>query len=266
MRSPKGVFDLRTALSEEVRAAMDEFNAVAEDPMALHRCRVRLKRARALARVGGACAPGLSAVFVDSVRPVMRSLAPHRELLALRDTARAMARSAPRKTAAALASAADSLDSERAGLPELNAEAIRVRLKDLLALALVWPEASARQIRRGARRVERRARRARERWRAALDPSVRHAWRKREKDRYYAAMLLDDAWPGRRRRRIGLRLGDALGDERDAALLMDRIAADPSIAGGGKPARRALKALSRRRRRLARRADALGARLRREAA
>lgn len=265
MRSPS-TFDLRAALTREVRAAMDEFDDCQGDARAMHRCRVRLKRARALARVGAACAPGLSAVFIESTRPVMRALAQPRELLALSDTARALAREAKSKARAALRSAAEQLDAERLALPAVNRETGAARLKDLLALALVWPEASPRQLRRGAMRLERRARRARRRWCGVEGAALRHEWRKREKDRYYAALLLDEAWPARRRRKLGAKLGDVLGQERDTELLRRRLSAQPELAGSPELANKALKALERRRAALAHAGDALGARLRRRAA
>ena len=75
MRSPESAFDLRAALSEELTAAIDELDASSSDFRAVHRCRVRVKRARALARVGHSGAPGLSGVFNDTARGVMRMLA-----------------------------------------------------------------------------------------------------------------------------------------------------------------------------------------------
>lgn len=265
MRSPKAAFDLRGALTDEVRAAVNEFDAVVSDPTALHRCRVRLKRARALARVGRACAPGLSAVFNDTARVIMKALAPTRALTALGNAARECASAAKPKPRQALATAADILDAERQSLPEPDIQSTRARLADLLALAQVWPETSARQIRKGARRIERRARRARRRGRRSDDPARRHEWRKREKDRYFAALLLGEAWPGRLRRKLTARLGDILGEERDTLLLAQRLAADPALASDPTQTKRALKTLARRRAQLARRADALAARLRQDA-
>jgi hypothetical protein len=261
MRSPKSAFDLRAALTDEARAALDDFEAIAGDHAALHRCRVHLKRARALARVGEACAPGLSAVFVDSVRVIMRSLDQPRELDALSEAAREFAKSERSKVAAALSAAAHTLDSERANLADVNAETLRARMRDLLALAQVWPEASPRQIRKGAARVARRAVRARQRGRDSNDLTLRHHWRACEKDRYYAALILGRAWPGRRRRKLGARLGDALGEERNSALLMERLASEPALTGDTKLTQRTLKALGRQRDRLAKRANALGSKL-----
>lgn len=265
MRSPAPAFDLRAALSAELRAAIDEVDAIQDNPKAVHRCRVRVKRARAIARVGRACAPGLSEVFVDSARALMRNLALARDPAALGEAARAAARKGGKQTAAAFETVADAIEQNDAAHTGLNVEAARSGLKDLLALAQVWPEASPRQIRRGARRLDRRARRARRRGVAALDPALRHEWRSREKDRAFAAEILDDAWPGKRRRKSGQKIGDALGGERDSMLLMERIVAEPQLAGDEKAVRRTLKALNRRRAKLALRADALAKRMRRGA-
>src|SRR5690349_17515561 len=115
MRSPGATFDLRASLAEELREALTEIEG-APSRKAVHRCRVRLKRARALARVGRAVAPGLAAVFNDSARAVMRSLAQARELAALADAARSVAKSSGKKRATALAHLADALDTQRRAL------------------------------------------------------------------------------------------------------------------------------------------------------
>ncbi len=261
MRSPGQAFDLRGALSQELHAALIEFDAAAGDAQGVHRCRVRVKRARALARVGSICAPGLSSVFNESARSVMRQLAAARDLAALSEAARTLADRHSKKPARALASIAVRIDEERQALPVMNETALRAGLKDLLALAQVWPEASARQIRRGAKRVIRRARLARRHGCGSDEPANRHEWRKREKDRFFAASLLGHAWPTKRRRKLSEKLGAVLGDERDALLLLERVAAQPSLAGDERGAERAVKALMRRRSKLGRRADRLGARL-----
>ena len=49
MRSPGAAFDLRAALTQELSAAIEEIDTPIPRPAAVHRCRVRLKRARALA-------------------------------------------------------------------------------------------------------------------------------------------------------------------------------------------------------------------------
>jgi CHAD domain-containing protein len=261
LRSPGPAYDLRATMSQELHTAIDELSAANDSPRALHRCRVCLKRARALARVGRVSAPGLSAVFNDTARGMMRMLGLARDATVLSETARAMAQSARGKTAAALESIAANLEAEAAAQAPLNLETARAGLKDLLALAMVWPEASPRQIRRGAQRLQRRARRARLHGLGARCPERRHQWRKRSKDRYYAALLLGPAWPALRKRKLSEKLGHALGLERDALMLIERLKAAPGLAGEGGATKRALKAIRRRRKRLARRADALGARM-----
>ncbi len=259
MRSPGSAFNLRAALTHELRAAAAELEKSESKPKAIHRARVRLKRARALARVGRACAPGLSDVFNDSARAVMRTLAEARDLAALAEAARKSAESADKREATALKAIAEEIDAERAAIGAPDLESVRGGLRDLVALAQVWPEASVRQIERGANRLIRKARIARRRASDASNPERRHHWRKREKDRLFAASLLEDAWPTRRRRKLGAKLGDILGDERDTLLLIEHVLNAPSC--DGKTGKRALNALQRRFAKLSARANDLGARV-----
>ena len=261
MRSPRALFDFRAALSEEVRAAISEFDSSDGRPKAVHRCRVRLKRARALARVGRNGAPGLSAVFEDSAQAVMACLSHERDLTALSEAALDLSKRSRKRAAAALESIAGVIDAERALVKKIDPETVRTALKDLLALAQVWPEPSERQISRGAKHVIRRARKSFKRGVGAPDPVLRHDWRKREKARFYASLLLEHSFPAKRRRKRGERLGHVLGQERDALLLLDRLDANPAMTGSPSGADAARKALHRELAKRARRADKLGARL-----
>jgi hypothetical protein len=260
MRSPGAAFDLRAAMTQDLNAALEELDSRG-GPKALHRCRVRLKRARALARLGKVVAPGLASVFNESARSVMRTLAQAHDLVALADTARLLAETAKEKNAEALVAAADALDAARDALPNFDTQGVRVGIKDLVALAQVWPEPSARQIREGAKRIAKRARRTRRRGRRATEASLRHEWRKREKDRFYAVTLMEDAWPRRRRRKRSETLGHLLGLERDALLLIERLEAEPALAGDASNATRARRALRRYCGSLRKRADKLGGQL-----
>lgn len=257
MRSPGPSFDLRAALIAEVRAAIGELEAEKLEPKVVHRARVRLKRARALARVGRVAAPGLAELFNDSARACMHALAPARDAAALAEAARAAAVREGKKTGQALGAAADALECELHTLSPAEIDSIKNGLRDLAALAQVWPEASTRQIRRGANRLVRRAKRARKTAMGADAAETRHVWRKREKQRLYAAEILGPAWPRKRKRRVSEKLANTLGDERDARLLSARLQDAPAQ----NHAERALKALKRRRKQLARRANKLGRKL-----
>lgn len=256
-------FDLRAAMTQELNAALEELDTPEGGAKAIHRCRVRLKRARALGRVGEVAAPGLAKVFDDSARAAMHELAPARELAALSDVARMHAQTAGAKAAAALTTTADSLEATRLAAPELDHAPVRLALRDLIALAQVWPEPSPRQIRAGAKRIFKRARRARQRGQGVKQVSIRHEWRKREKDRLYAALLLNDAWPAARRLKQGEALTHILGQERDASLLLRRLKGDPALAGNPDERRRAVRVLRKQCARLRRRADKLAARVHR---
>lgn len=258
LRPPGPAFDLSAALTTEIRAAQAAL-ATSLSVKAVHHCRVQLKRARALARLGRVGAPGLAAVFDDSARATMHLLAPAREHAALAAVARRAAKSAPEKAATALNAAADRLDYAPAPAP---AAALEAALKDLHALAQVWPEASARQITRGAEEIVRRARRARRRGLENDDMALRHKWRRREKERLYAAEALGADWPRRRLRKRAARLVDTLGKEHDTLLLIERLCGAPLIANDEAVPKSALKALRRQAKRLRQRADTLGRKLR----
>lgn len=258
MRSPDSAFDLRAALVEEVQTAVEIFESDPTAPKTIHRSRVALKRARTLAAVGSVGAPGLADVFDNGARAIMRAFAISRDNWTLERTARAMSRKVSKKARRELRDLADRAEAFQRTATPLNIEATRAGLKDLLAIAQVWPEATARQVERGVRQVVRRARRT---WRRARhdDTHGRHAWRKHEKARLYAASLLSDAWPRnrRRRRKRNAQLAERLGDERDLTLLMARLTADHPVNGGP----HALRDLRRIRKRLRRRIKKLGRQL-----
>jgi CHAD domain-containing protein len=166
---------------------------------------------------------------------------------------------------------------------------VLAELQAIRARVAAWHLASARGMRLVEPGLERLYRQGRRRYRRAAGGRgnrgrALHEWRKRVKDLRYAAEVLDRqdaAARGARRRgrakgkgakpirelaRAADRLGEALGEEHDLALLAERIRAQGRRGAGparlGRGSRRAiLKVIARRRRRL--RADTLrdGARL-----
>lgn len=260
MRSPLG-FDLRSALAGELRAAVAMLDAAADEPKAVHRCRVHLKRARALSRVGKQWAPGLAKVFNQTARAAMGALAHSRDAAALVETAQAAEKRSRRKSAAAMRALAAAMTQAGAASAAPDLHAASVAIRDLQALAQVWPEASPRQIRAGAKRVSRNARRARDNAMGARDANLRHEWRKREKDRLYAAEILGKAWPGRRDAKARERLCELLGMERDTSRLIERLQAGAVSAGCLDSNARALKALGRQLAKCARKANAVAERM-----
>jgi hypothetical protein len=257
MRSPEAAFDLRSVLAKEVRRAIKAFEKAPASPKAIHSCRIALKRARALAKVGGVGAPGLAEVFNDNARAVMHTLGRARDDWALEKSARKLSKDVGKKSRRELRDLAHRVHTARQAASALNIEGVRASLKDLLAIAQVWPDASPRQVERGARRL---ARKARKLWRRDRDNADgHHQWRKREKDRLYAATLLGAAWPnGRpRRRKANAALAEMLGDERDVLLVMERLARD-RVASRVPDA---LHDLARARKRIAKRAHTLARKL-----
>ncbi len=257
MRSPAPAFDVRTALTAEIRSVQASL-AAPLTAKGVHAGRVGLKRARAIARIGRDGAPGLAAVFDESARAAMRLLAETRANAALAAAAREAAKTQGRKAGAALAVAADRIEfAGGAETPSLR-ETLAGALKDLHALAHVWPEASERQIARAVEAILGRVRRARRRGLASGDPDARHKWRRREKERLYAAEALGADWPRPRQLKRAARVCDALGKERDTLLLLARIETQDLPANAEPAPEAALKALRKRAKHWRRRADKLG--------
>lgn len=144
----------------------------------------------------------------------------------------------------------------RAAIREL--EQARSRLEAWSGAGTGGPE----QLSQAFERIYRRGRRA---LRAATrEPSVEnlHELRKRSKDLWHAAQLLQTSCPGRSRAlaRRAHALSDLLGDEHDLAILHERSRTDPALL---EPAERKLLAslIKRRRKRLRRQALSCAARL-----
>ncbi|HVV34606.1 MAG TPA: hypothetical protein VHC73_15370 [Vitreimonas sp.] len=227
MRSPGAAFDLRAALVEEVQSAAEIFDSNPTKAKTIHRSRAALKRARALAAVGAVSAPGLAEVFDGLARKIMRILARALDNWRLERSARRLAAEVRKKARRELKDLISRAQAFQRTAPALNAEAVRAGFRDLLALAAVWPEASARQVERGARRIARRARKA---WRRGREDhaDARRAWRKLEQTRRRAASLLGSVWPHDvpRRRKHCDALAKTLVRERDVRSVMERLVSD----------------------------------------
>jgi CHAD domain len=247
-------FSWKAALLVEIEAASRAL-ADPDTETAIHQTRVRLKRVRTLARLGRADTVSRNA------RALKYTLSGWRDLTALENAARETATTARRKAAAALIDIATRLSQARLtlGRPAVDdlGAALLLLQRDVAAL----PELTGRELRKGARRVARDARRAWRRAARSRNIDARHRWRRREKDRLYAVTILGADWPTKGRRRLNDELGDLLGRERDARLLLARLKSEPAPhTPAAKAARRALRRAIRR---LSRKADGLGARLHR---
>lgn len=263
MRSPEAQFDLRAALIRELEEACGFARSVHADDAAVHQCRVRLKRARALTRLGRDAAPGLAHVFNDAARAVMADLSHARDLAALSKRAVRLAQSQKAETKRALAEAAARLNIERRRLRAPDKAKAEHRVGELLALAKVWPETSDKQVRKGAKRLAKRARKAYRRGKHTKDENARHTWRKREKDRLYGLTLLRAHWPDKlaRRKDLSRKLSGLLGREREIMQLRARMIDNPAMCGGEEAAMRAIEACDKALQKISARADKFGARL-----
>lgn len=224
--------DLRRALMAELRAAEAAFTTLAPD-RALHAGRVRLKRARALARIAIHAAPWTARRLNRGAREIMRSLSAARDLDALIAVADAMAAAKTKRVRIGMAQVAAALKARRAGLgrPHLADAAHDVR--GLLALAKALPMLDNDDITHGLARLDARARRGFRRAQRSLEAQARHWWRKREKDRLFAHDVTEMARTAHRaaqkRGRCCAKLCDLLGRERDTTLLLALVNANPAM-------------------------------------
>lgn len=255
-------FDLKSALRLQLDAALSAFETLPADD-GVHRGRVALKRARALARLAQRAEPALAGQIIAQIRPIMRRFSEARDLVALEQCAKRWAAVEKAQSRAALNGVARRLATKRkaAAPPDFTTAANEVRR--LIFYLSAWPDIGAPAIAAGAARVHKRARKGYERAHGSAEPDVRHAWRKRAKERLYAIQMLDHHWPQRlpRRNKVTQKLGETLGLERDLTLLLQHLRTDPGLAGSPDQSDRAHAALSAHRDALRKRADKLGKKL-----
>jgi hypothetical protein len=250
-------FSLKIAIAAQMRAAQDALalpNAVA----AVHETRIALKRLRVLARIADFAQPQGGAALEWGAQVAMKQLSAARDLAALENASIAVGSGGKADTLLFFARAASGFARQRrvAEAAALNDAAIA--LLRLAPIADAVPEIGPAQARRAAKALEKRAAHAAAAARGKRKVLLRHAWRKREKDRRNAALLMGRNWPMKARGGTARRLTEALGRERDALLLQERLAGSPRTP------KAALRLIKRFRRERARRADRLGARLHRK--
>jgi hypothetical protein len=256
---PTPAFDLRSALRIQLEAAIDAFENLRPDD-AVHRGRVALKRARALARLAQHAEPALSGQIIAQIRPIMHRFSHARDLTALESCAKHWASLEQPQVKSALLGVARRLAAKRKAMEAPNLGEAVADVRRLIIYLTAWPDISDEAIALGAQRLAKRARRGFKRAQRFAAPEARHNWRKRVKERLYAIFLLGHFWPRSlpRRRASTQRLGETLGVERDLALLLERLRAEPSLAGSPDLADRTIAALMDHLDALRKRADKLG--------
>lgn len=250
-------FALGPAIRHELAQAAAAL-ADADPAQAVHQGRVRLKRARALARLAVPSLDGPARGFNAATRTVLARLSAARDLDALEACARSLTHRARAAQAEGLALLIRHIAATRAAAPAPDIAAALDSVADLSAQCADWPVLTESAVRLGVARMTRRAGRSYLRALDHINEDRRHDWRKREKDRAYALELLGMAWPQgvKRRRRRAKRLAGALGAERDVLLL--RAYARTLAGEDRRIVKPALRLLNRQHRRLAAQADRLG--------
>jgi CHAD domain-containing protein len=249
------------ALGPAIRQELAHAAAALTDPnraRAVHQGRVRIKRARALARIAIPSIGAPARTFNDAARDVLGALSAARDLDALEACARNLIARAGPMQAVGFAALIRALHVARGDIAEPDLAAAQAGVVALIGQAADWPILNEAAVRAGVTRMARRAGRTFLRAFDTAEEERRHDWRKREKDRAYAIELLGAAWPRgvKRRRRRAKRLAAALGLERDVLLLRAFAKAMPAMEH--RTVKPAIRALTRLHRRLAARADRLG--------
>lgn len=258
--------DLRRALIAELEAAEAAFLALAP-AAAIHTGRIRLRRARAIARIAEPAAPWTARRINVLAGDVMRPLSASRDAQAMAAHARALSRAAKGKAKRGLRRISQTLAmlDDDVAADDLQEAARDVR--NIIALARALPALGAEDIQLG---LERAISRARKSFRRATtdDESARHHWRKREKDRATAAQIFEAYWPVTipRRAKLGRAVCKALGAERDAVLLLELLADAPTLFKRKATTKAVIKAVIADVMRRQRNSNRLGARLHRKSA
>lgn len=254
---PPAPFSLRARIAEQVRAASEAVLLV-NSADAVHQTRIALKRLRVLSYIADEAIPQGGAGLEFAAQAAMHRLAHARDLAAVEHAARAVAKESKGPAQAFLVRAANEFALARRGAEITALSDASEALLRLTPIIEAVPEADTAVAQRAARVLVRRAKRAFTRAKGSKEVLKRHTWRKREKDRRYASMMLGDNWPGKARRKRAANVTEALGRERDAGLLLARLGANartPSVV---------LRQVKRYRRDLGKKADKLGARLHRK--
>lgn len=243
--------------------------------LAVHETRKAIKRVRTLRRLRRRASSRAREEHRKAVlREAAAALSGARDAKVALDTLQALARRHQGKLAGSTGVArlhaallAEHEAAERA-LQESGAREHALRLLKATRAQLA-EEGPAKDSRRQARivqagfaRIYRRGRRAMRRARRRRRIAEMHEWRKRVKDLRYGAEALR---PGKRMARVARdadRLGEALGEEHDLALLAQRVRAEDELFRGDRSSRKALlRAIERRRRKLRARAFEAGSKL-----
>jgi hypothetical protein len=251
-------FSLKAAIAEQVRAAHEAAHLVNAGD-AVHQTRIALKRLRVLAAIADEALPEGGASLEFAAQAAMHRLAPARDLHAVENAARAVATTMKGPGAAFLVRAANEFALSRRAVETAALADTREALLRLNPIVDAAPEAGAEAALRAAKAFERRARKAFAKADGSRAVLKRHTWRKREKDSRYAALILGETWPGKRRRKLASAVTEALGRERDAGLLIARLGANARTPGV------VLKQVKRYRRTLGKKADRIGAKLHKRA-
>lgn len=218
---------VRRIAREEVELARTEL----EDPdlptdEKVHQLRKRAKRLRGLFRLMRPGFPGYNECNA-LVRDAAKTLSGLRDQGAMVETINKLERAAAKgDNLSDLAWARGNLTAGKSAAPDSDAalRSFETAMDDLSAMLASWSlTGNARALRAGLRNSVEKGRKSMKKFRKNPNSEALHNWRKRVKDNWYHARLLEKLLPGSmpKRAAIAKKLGEALGDHHDLCAFRD---------------------------------------------
>jgi CHAD domain-containing protein len=234
--------DLRGRAREQLSDAVSGLRDRDADPVtATHEARKDVKKVRALLRLARGCLPADAYRAENArLREIARSLAGARDADVLVQTTEGLVeRHAGKLPEAAFARLrarlAAAAERSRAGAGGRVGEPALAALDAAADATDDWPlePCDVDALVRGAVRAYRRGRRALARAERERTTENLHEWRKRAKDLWYHARLLEEAWPRllKAQAKEAHKLADLLGDDHDLAMLAAQLDSGGQAAG-----------------------------------
>jgi CHAD domain-containing protein len=249
----------------EHAAELLEADGARPKPTTVHEVRKDLKRLRAVVRLSRpVLGDELSREQAATYRDIARLLGDDRDRTVLVETLDALVAATPGLKRRRYAKLRKRLGAAPAGGGPPSGAAVLARLRATESDVVRWHlnGNTLGELRSGLHRIYRRGRADYRAARAQPDAEHLHEWRKRVKDLWYAAEILQPAAPAQLKpvAKQAKRLGEALGTDHDLWVLREAVGRHRT-ALAGKDRKRLLKAIDRRRAALAKDALKLGAKL-----
>lgn len=227
--------ELRRVASGQLDIALEGLNGHPPEPEGIHDARKALKRGRALLRVSRHLL-GREAFQRETrtLRDAGRTLSDARDAEVLAETAESLGSDGQDSLpAGALDRLRDAVEPQPDPEPEAGPAEARSMISEASSRVPAWtlpPPGEPARLGPGIQRIYRQGRKALRRLRKKPDDEHWHELRKRSKDLWHSAELLEASRPKRMRKlaKRAHRLSSLLGDDHDLAVLQERVRERPA--------------------------------------